>query len=89
MANSRLNGMDNKGTSRTPPLPKSGGESVEKTGIMDSGYLDQKGTPDGIAAEFNFLPPGENIEDQEICDIRPMKLKNWTGGLSYPDDGWK
>lgn len=87
MANSRLNGMDNKGTSRTPPLPKSGGESLEKSGVMDTGYLDQKGTPDGISAMFNYLPPGENIEDQDCADIRPMKLKNWTGGLSYPDDG--
>jgi len=69
-------------------LPKSGGESIDKTGIKDSGYLDKKGTPSGMSAEFNMLPPGTNIEDQSVCDIRPMAMHEYKGGISFPGDGW-
>jgi hypothetical protein len=69
-------------------LPKSGGESVEKTGIMDTGYMDKKGTPSGLTAMFNMLPPGSNIEDQKIADIREEPMKMYAGGMSYPGDGW-
>ena len=43
-------------------LPSSGGASLDKDGIRDSGYLDKKGTPSGMEAKFNKLPPGTNIE---------------------------
>jgi hypothetical protein len=69
-------------------LPKSGGESIDKTGIMDSGYMDKKGTPSGLMAEFNMLPPGTNIEDQKCADIREQKMVEYKGGISYPGDGW-
>jgi len=69
-------------------LPKSGGQAVEKTGVKDSGYLTKKGTPSGMDAKFNCLPPGMNIEDQEVKDIRGQEMKTWTGGLSFPGDGW-
>lgn len=69
-------------------LPKSGGESVDKTGINDSGYLVKKGTPYGVDVFFNTLPPGSDITDQELADIREESMKTWTGGLSFPGDGW-
>jgi hypothetical protein len=60
----------------------------EMVGIKDAGYIEKKGTPSGLKAEFNFLPPGMNIEDQENADIRPQKLSVYKGGLDYPGDGW-
>lgn len=68
-------------------LPKSGGDSLEKSGVNDAGYLTKKGTPYGVTALFNTLPPGTDIEDQENTDQRTMSLKNYSGGLSYPGDG--
>lgn len=59
----------------------------EEVGIQASGYLDKKGTPDGAFDQFNFLPPGQNIEKQSIADIRPMEMKTITP-LGYPGDGW-
>ena len=69
-------------------LPDSGGQSVEKTGVKDSGYLTKKGLVYGISAMYNSLPPGSDIEDQEQADIRTQALHTWAGGLSYPGDGW-
>lgn len=69
-------------------LPSSNGKVLDKAGVKDSGYLTKKGTPSGMEAKFNRLPPGMNIEDQEVKDIRMQELKNWSGGLSYPGDGW-
>ena len=78
-----------KGTPDVGVLPNSekmtGNEMV---GIKDAGYLDKKGTPSGLKAEFNFLPPGMDIEDQENADIRSQKQINYSGGISYPGDGW-
>jgi len=68
-------------------LPKSGGESIDKTGINDSGYLVKKGTPYGVNVFFNTLPPGSDITDQEMSDIRVEEMKTWKGGLSFPGDG--
>lgn len=69
-------------------LPSSGGETLDKAGIKDTGYLTKKGTPSGNSAMFNMLPPGTNIEDQKVADIRSEEMKTWSGGLSYPGDGW-
>jgi hypothetical protein len=68
-------------------LPSSGGQSLDKDGIKDSGYLDKKGTPSGMNAHFNCLPPGTNIQDQEVADIREEPMKVYSGGISYPGDG--
>lgn len=68
-------------------LPASGGQSIDKTGVKDSGYLDKKGTPHGDTAFFNTLPPGSDLTDQALADIREQPLKTWTGGLSFPGDG--
>jgi hypothetical protein len=68
-------------------LPKSGGETIDKTGVNDTGYLVKKGTPYGVNAFFNSLPPGSDIQDQEVTDQREEPFKTWTGGLSFPGDG--
>jgi len=69
-------------------LPKSGGKSLDKSGINDSGYLRKKGIPSGLDAMFNYLPPGMDITDQKDADIREQKMLNYSGGISYPGDGW-
>jgi|SRR5579871_1891369 len=60
----------------------------ERVGIRNSGYLAKKNTPFGVNAMFNSLPPGMDIEDQEVCDIREEEIRVYEGGLSYPGDGW-
>jgi len=64
------------------------GEVLDKAGVDNSGYIVKKGTPYGVGAMFNSLPPGMDIEDQENADIRAMEYKEVTD-LSYPGDGWK
>lgn len=69
-------------------LPNSKGGSLEKAGVQAGGYIDKKGTPSGLTAFFNMLPPGMNIEDQKVADVsRDLPMKNYSGGLSYPGDG--
>lgn len=68
-------------------LPSSGGESLDKSGVHNQGYLVKKGTPFGVNAFFNSLPPGMDIEDQELTDQRKMEMKTVTN-LGYPGDGW-
>ena len=60
----------------------------EMVGVKDSGYIDKKGTPSGLDARFNMLPPGMEIEDQKNADIREQRLSTYKGGISYPGDGW-
>jgi len=62
----------------------------EKSGFQanTSHYIVKKGTAYGEAAKFNMLPPGMDINDQETRDIRDMPLKVYSGGESFPDDGW-
>lgn len=69
------------------PLPASGGQTLDKSGVKASGYLDKKGTASGQSAMFNMLPPGMDIEDQKTADIREMPMKTVVN-LSYPGDGW-
>jgi len=69
-------------------LPPSGGEVLDRSGIKDNGYLVKKGTPFGSDVFFNSLPPGSDITDQEVADIRKMEVKTYSGGMSYPGDGW-
>jgi hypothetical protein len=78
---------ENKGLADVGVLPSSGGATLDKDGIKDEGYLDKKGTPSGMSAMFNTLPPGSNIDDQKVADIREEPLKMYKGGLSFPDDG--
>lgn len=50
------------------------------------GAIDKKGTPQGEAARFNKMPPGMDITNQEVADIRDMPMRKLTD-LSYPTDG--
>lgn len=68
-------------------LPSSGGETLDKSGIQDTGYLVKKNLPYGVNVFYNSLPPGMDIEDQEITDIRAQPYKEITE-KSYPGDGW-
>jgi hypothetical protein len=68
-------------------LPGSGGPSLDKAGIKNEGYLTKKGTPSGKSAMFNALPPGSNIDDQALADIRELPYKEVVS-KSYPGDGW-
>ena len=60
----------------------------EMVGVRDNGYLAKKGLMYGVNAMYNTLPPGSDIEDQELCDIREMRMSSYEGGLGYPGDGW-
>lgn len=79
-------------------FPSSGGEVLDRAGIKDAGYLDKKGTPSAFSANssgmtghvFNQLPPGDNIGDQKVSDVKrtdSMKVKEVVN-MSYPGDGW-
>lgn len=69
-------------------LPNSGGSSLDKDGIHDTGYIVKKNLEFGNSAFYNSLPPGMDIEDQENSDIRKMgEVKTYKGGMSYPGDG--
>lgn len=79
-------------------FPTSGGETLDRAGIKDTGYHDKKGTPQGQSVTpsgvsgyiFNQLPPGDNINDQSVADIKrtdSMRVKKVTD-MGYPGDGW-
>lgn len=68
-------------------LPNSGGESLDKDGVKNTGYITKKGLEFGADAFYNVLPPGMNIEDQENIDSRKQPFYEYSGGLSYPMDG--
>ena len=59
----------------------------EMVGIKDSGYLVKKELDFGPDVFYNSLPPGMDIEDQEVADIRRMLMKTITS-MGYPGDGW-
>jgi hypothetical protein len=59
----------------------------EMVGVKNNGYLTKKDLPYGVEVFYNTLPPGSDIEDQEIADIREMKMKTITP-LGYPGDGF-
>jgi hypothetical protein len=59
----------------------------EMVGIKNHDYLVKKKLEYGPDVFYNSLPPGMDIEDQEICDIRRMEMKTITS-MGYPGDGW-
>lgn len=63
-------------------------EALDKPGFQASGYITKKGTPYGEAAKFNYLPPGMDIENQEMTDQRELPMKKITN-MGYPGDGWE
>ena len=60
----------------------------ELVGIRNNGYLAKKGLEFGVNAMYNSLPPGMDIEDQEVTDQRKIEMVAYEGGLSFPGDGW-
>lgn len=60
----------------------------EKSGFITDGYLDKKGTPQGEGAQFNYLPPGQEIENQAMREINAMPYRKVVEE-SYPMDGWE
>lgn len=44
------------------------------------------GVPFGEKAMFNQLPPGPDINDQAYLLINEMKLRVYSGGVTYPGD---
>lgn len=60
----------------------------EMVGVKQNGYLVKKNLEFGVNAFYNSLPPGMDIEDQELSDIRQMKMVTFEGGLGFPGDGW-
>ena len=60
----------------------------EMVGIRDNEYLVKKELEFGVNAFYNTLPPGMDIEDQEVSDIREMEMRVYDQGLGYPGDGW-
>jgi len=60
----------------------------EMVGVKQNGYLAKKGLVFGVNAFYNSLGPGMDIEDQENCDIRQMKMNVYEGGMGFPGDGW-
>ena len=60
----------------------------ERVGARNYGYLAKKNLEFGVNAFYNSLPPGMDIEDQEVCDMREMKMVVYDTGLGYPGDGW-
>ncbi len=70
-------------------LPDSGEMAGnEMIGVRNSGYLAKKGLEYGVNSMTFSLPPGMDIEDQEISDIREMQLVVYDRGMSFPGDGW-
>jgi hypothetical protein len=60
----------------------------ELSGFITDGYLDKNNQAFGEAAKLNFLPPGMDISNQENVEIHNMPLRVYSGGVSYPADGW-
>lgn len=60
----------------------------EMVGVRNNGYLAKKELEFGVNAFYNTLPPGMDIEDQELSDIRQMEMVAYEGGLGFPGDGW-
>jgi hypothetical protein len=87
-------GENGKGYSTTemPAIPEVGdlndmrslqGEALDRPGFQTDGYINKKGTPYGEAAKFNYLPPGQDIDNQEIADIYDMKQFNLVDFRGY------
>lgn len=60
----------------------------EKSGFETTGYIYKGDTPYGENAKLNYLPPGMEIDNQEIARIYGMPMIKLTEE-SYPGDGWE
>lgn len=72
-------------------MAKGKSNKLDKAGLQESGYIVKKGTPVTMGAEigyiFNRLPPGMNIENQDVTDIRAEPYKEIVSADGYPGDG--
>ena len=68
----------------TSPFPKSKSTSLDRSGIDTRSHIDKKGTPSGLDARLNHLPPGMNIQDQKVAHIEPQPFLRFRG---YNDRG--
>jgi hypothetical protein len=58
-------------------------------GVSDVKYINAKGTPFGDNAFFNYLPPGQDIDNQHDADIREASLKSLVNPAGYHPFGSK
>ena len=69
------------------------GTVLDRAGLSTSGYITKKGTPVTMGAEigyiFNRMPPGMDIENQDVADIRAESMKQIVETSGYPGDGWQ
>lgn len=72
---------------KIPGMDSLKSEALDRPGFETSGYITKKGTPSGESAKFNYLPPGMDIDDQPMLDVKQMKLKKITT-MGYEGDGW-
>jgi hypothetical protein len=59
-------------------LPRSKQTVLDRSGVNPR-YLDKKGTPSGLDARLNHLPPGMNIQDQKVAHIEPQPFLRFRG----------
>ncbi len=60
----------------------------EKSGFITNGFIDKRDTPYGENAKLNYLPPGDEIENQAMRVINAMPYRKVVEE-SYPADGWE
>lgn len=69
-----------------------GQTALDRPGFQVSGYIDKKGTKSTNDTMLNFLPPGQNIDDQENYDgingsfplldlVNPNGYDGWFGKM--------
>jgi hypothetical protein len=78
-------------------LPRSGGRVTDRAGVNER-YLAKHGTPYGVGAKLNSLPPGSDIEDQPCSRAAESARRlshinvpesDGSGFLDYPGSGWR
>ena len=70
-------------------LPSRRAEVLDRAGIHNEGYLDKEGTPSGLDARLNKLPPGQDIARQENADINKqpfLRFRGYERGFTSADD---
>jgi len=60
------------------PMP----DAADHRWRSDSSVRKKKGTPSGLDAMFNYLPPGMDITDQKDADIKPQGMARDLGVMS-------
>jgi len=69
-------------------LPRSKQTVLDRSGV-NARYLDKKGTPSGLDALLNKLPPGQDIANQENADINKqpfLRFRGYESGFTSAGD---